>query len=192
MKVSRTSPSALQPDHPWIDRVQLRVGNPVDRQSASRVPPRQAGEPRPSLPGPLGNPDQEDDLIPRPDSPGVEHPDDLEIVAGGGTSSGRSRSWVASRRTVIDRPPPWASASACAGHREGIPAVCLGHDPLVIAVPDPGDLVLHHGPEQPAVERRLRLTVPERELDDLVGVYSVLPLGSVFIVVGVRNWMRCR
>ena len=31
-------PVGLAPDHPWIDRIQLRFGNPVDRQSSQPGP----------------------------------------------------------------------------------------------------------------------------------------------------------
>jgi len=38
-----------------------------------------------------------------------------------------------------------------AGERQGIAAVDLRHESPVGAVADPGDLVFHHRPEQPAV-----------------------------------------
>ena len=62
-----------------------------------------------------------------------------------------------------------------AGDRERLPAVLLGDDPSVIPVTDPGDLVLHHRAEQPAVEGRLRLAVPGRQLDHLGGVDRLAP-----------------
>ena len=73
-----------------------------------------------------------------------------------------------------------------AGHRQGIAPVALGHDPLAVAVPDPGDLILHQGPEQPAIERRLLLAFPGRQLDDLVDVevLAPAPAGAIAAAVG--------
>ena len=113
MKVSRTSPSALRRTTRGSIGLQLRVGHPVDRQAFGRVPPRQAGEPRPPLPGPLGHPDQEHDLVARPDRPGVEHADDLEIVAGRGHVLGPEQEPGREPPDGHRRPPArWASASA--------------------------------------------------------------------------------
>jgi len=100
-------PVGLPPDHLRIDRVQLGVENPVDCQPAVRAPPRQAGEPRPPLEGPLGHPDQEHDLVPSPAPPGLNPPPTSKSSLDGGASSDLSRSRVEeSRRMVIGWPLP--------------------------------------------------------------------------------------
>src|SRR5689334_12539016 len=54
--------------------------------------------------------------------------------------------------------------------RQGVTAVCLGDNARVLAVPDPTHLILHHGPEQFAIERRLRRAAAKRQVNHLVGV----------------------
>lgn len=94
----------LAPDHPRIDRIQLLLGHPVDHRAEDGVPARQAGEPRSPLPGPLGHPDEGHALIPDPDRAGIEHADDLIMVA---------------RRGEVLRPQQEPGGEAADGHRPG-------------------------------------------------------------------------
>ena len=57
----------------------------------------------------------------------------------------------------------------------------------MIAIPDPGRLVPHHGAKQPAVEGRLRLTVPGRDLDQLLGVDRLAAAPALAILAAVRG-----
>ena len=157
MKVSRTRPSALRLTTRGSSGFERVVVDPVDHQALARLPARQCREARAALARTLGDADQQDHLAPRDDRPGIEDPDDLEIVAQG-LQIGRTQEQSLKMPLQEHRQAPSSFARSSlgqpiggAGDGQRVPAVVLGDLPLVRMVMNPGDLVGHDGPEQLAI-----------------------------------------
>ncbi len=139
-------------------RFELVVGNPVDHQALARRPARQRREASAALARTFRDPDQQDHLAPGDDRPGIEDPDDLEIVTQGLADRPDSKATAqnAAVKSMQGSFPIWMALSlgqpvGGAGDGQRVPAVLLGDLPLVRMVTDPGELVGHDRPEQLAV-----------------------------------------
>ena len=132
------------------------VGEPVDHQALAGCPARQRREARAALARTFRDPDQQDHLALRDDRPGIEDPDDLEIVTQGFQIGRTQEQPLKMPLQEHVRLLPRAASSlgqpvGGAGDGQRVPAVELGDLPLVGMVADPGELVGHDRPEQLAV-----------------------------------------
>ena len=106
----------------------------------------------------LRDPDQQDHLAIRDDRPGIEDPDDLEIVTRGSSDPTGSRAAAQNAASRACRAPSSSSlalglSQAVGGTGDGqrIPAVVLSDLSRVRMVGDPRDLVGHDRSEQLAI-----------------------------------------
>ena len=169
-------------DDPRVDHFDLVVSNPVDLQThapaTSAVAPC---SPVALLAGPLGHAHQQNDLAIDHDRAGIEHPDDLEIIAqrreiGRAQEQSFELTFQEHERLlprVGDHTQDSGQPIRGTGGGERVSTVFLGDLPHVGTIANPGDLVGHERRSSSPYRMRLVGALAPGKLDGLIDIERV-------------------